>query len=73
MQNSFMDNILKTPREMKKLTETEMIEYDEATTYHICKTITDKKDYKVRDHCHILGRFGGAADRNPNYNILPIG
>ena len=34
----------------------------------ICKRIIDDDEEKVRDHCHITGKFGGAAYWNCNIN-----
>ena len=42
--------------------------YDSTNICHICNTeITDNK--KVRDHCHITGKFRGAAHENCNLNF----
>ena len=40
--------------------------FDEATTCHIC----DKElgEDRVRDHCHITGKFKGAAHNGCNIN-----
>ena len=37
-----------------------------ATVCHICKNGFTKKDYKVRDHCHVTGKYRGAAHNNCN-------
>ena len=74
------DKYITKPKKMKELTEAEQIEFDEATTCHICKKEfkndenDEDKDYKkCKDHCHILGNFRGAAHNscNLNYRISP--
>ena len=40
-----------------------------ATVCHICKNGFTKKDYKVRDHCHVTGKYRGAAHNNCNQSF----
>ena len=35
----------------------------------ICKKLIDANNEKVRNHCHITGKFGGAAHWNCNINF----
>ena len=35
----------------------------------ICKKLIDNNEDKVRDHCHITGKFSGAAHRSCNVNF----
>ena len=35
----------------------------------ICKRLIDNDDEKVRDHCHVTGKFRGAAHWNCNINF----
>ena len=35
----------------------------------ICDKLFDVKDDKVRDHCHITGKYGGAAHWSCNINL----
>ena len=35
----------------------------------ICKKLIDNDEDKVRDHCHVTGKFRGAAHRNCNVNF----
>ena len=35
----------------------------------ICKKFIDNDEEKVRDHCHLTGKFRGAAHRNCNTNF----
>ena len=37
-----------------------------ATVCHICKNGFTKKDYKVRDHCHVTEKYREAAHSNCN-------
>ena len=34
-----------------------------------CKKLTDNDDEKVRDHCHVTGKFRGASHWNGNINF----
>ena len=35
----------------------------------ICEKLFDDDDEKVRDHCHVTGKFRGAAHCNCNINL----
>ena len=35
----------------------------------ICKKLIDNNEEKVRDHCHVTGKFRGAAHWNCNINF----
>ena len=35
----------------------------------ICKKLTDNDEEKVRDHCHVTGKYRGAAHWNCNKNL----
>ena len=64
-------------REKKKitpLTTKEKIHYNEQEICYTCKKEfdkSDKKNYKVRDHCHYTGKYRGAAHNicNLRYKI----
>ena len=46
------------------LTKEEKINYNDQQICYICKKefdTIDKKNYKVRDHCHYMGKYRGAA------------
>ena len=43
------------------ITEEEEKEYQSSNTCCICKKLIDLDDEKARDHCHVTGRFIGAA------------
>ena len=62
------------------LTMEEKINYDDQKVCYICKKefdTIDKKNYKVRDHCHYTGKYRGAAHNvcNLRYKVpkeIPI-
>ena len=66
------DEYIATPKPML-LTATELRSFNNATTCHICtKPLGDDK---VRDHCHIVGSYRGAAHNECNlmYRISKSG
>ena len=57
------------------LTKEEKINYNDQQICNICKKEfdkSDKKNYKVRDHCHYTGKYRGAAHNicNLRYKVL---
>ena len=46
---------------MISLTTEEKIHYNEQEICYICKKEFDKKNFKVRDHCHYTGKYREAA------------
>ena len=48
-------------KKMIPLTTEEKIYHNEQEICYICKKEFDKKNYKVRDHCHYTGKYRGAA------------
>ena len=59
-------NKFKKPKKMVMTREDKMT-YKKATHCHICEEEIDKdKDKKVRDHCHLTGKFRGAAHNKCN-------
>ena len=50
----------------KNMTEDEKINYENATHCHICEKELDKD--KVIDHCHLTGKYRGAAHKECNLN-----
>ena len=76
----FMENILEEvkycKRVMKKyfnkplrMTEENEQEFKKATTCHICDKKYTEKDTRVRDHCHITGKFRGSAHLECNLKL----
>ncbi len=68
--------ILKTNKQMTMSKEDKQ-DYANATKCYICNNEiieNDKKGYKVRDHCHISGKYRGCAHNvcNINYNYKNI-
>ena len=58
-------------KEMIPLTEEEKESYENQKICHICEKEfstdhKDKKNHKVRDHCHYTGKYRGAAHNNCN-------
>ena len=67
-------------KKMISLATEEKIHYNKQKICYICKkefNNNDKKNYKVRDHCHYTGKYGGAAHNicNLRYKVpkeIPI-
>ena len=55
----------------KKLIMTEEEEHllQKRNNCWICKDFINDNEDKVRDHCHLTGKFRGAAHRNFNVNF----
>lgn len=51
---------------MKPLTREEEDAFQSAKICYMCDKGFDKQDVKVRDHCHLTGKFRGAAHSNCN-------
>ena len=67
---------LKFPKKMV-YTKGDEKKHSAATTCHICEQKFNQGEYKVRDHCHITGKYRGAAHEvcNLNYkvpNFIPV-
>ena len=45
------------------------IYFNKVTVYWICEKRIDNDDEKVRDHCHVTGKFRGAAHWSFNINL----
>ena len=59
-------NKFKKPKKMV-MTREDRMTYKKATHCHICEEeIDEDKDRKVRDHCHLTGKFRGAAHNKCN-------
>src|SRR5580765_6235981 len=53
---------------MVNLTSDEWEKFHSATHYHICEKPFEQDDTRVRDHCHLTGRYRGPAHSNCNLN-----
>ena len=51
------------------MSEKEEEEFQSSNTSWICNKLIGDKDEKVRDHCHVTGKFRGAAHWNCNINL----
>ena len=51
------------------MTEEEEHLFQQSNTCWICKKLIDNDDEKVRDHCHVTGKFRGAAHWDCNINF----
>ena len=56
---------IKFPKKMV-LTEEDEVNFEKASKCHICEKLLGKD--KVRDHCHLSGKFRGAAHNGCNIN-----
>ena len=59
-------NILKKEHVM---TKNESGNFKNSTTFWICDNIYIDGDLKLRDHCHVTEKCGGAAHRDSNNNV----
>ena len=62
---------------MAPLTKSQIKEYTKASGCHICFKPFNKKEHKVRDHCHYSGLYRGAAHSSCNLqykipNHIPV-
>ena len=51
------------------MTEKKEYLFQQSNSCWICKKLIDNGDEKVRDHCHITGKFRGAAHWDCNINF----
>ena len=43
--------------------------FQQSNSCWICKKLIDNDEEKVRDHCHVTGKFRGAAHKSCNLNF----
>ena len=60
MKKHFNKNLIMSEKEEQ---------FQSSNTSWICEKLIDNDDEKVRDHCHITGKFRGAAHWNCNINF----
>ena len=76
----FMENMLEEVKYCKKamktffnkplkMTKEDEEEFKKATTCHICDKKYTEKDIRVRDHCHITGKYRGSAHQDCNLKL----
>ena len=68
------EEVAEIKEELKKpipidMTDEELDEYEKATKCWICEESFKNYRKKVRDHCHITGKFRGAAHSNCNLQL----
>lgn len=71
-----IENILKTVQPLQ-MSESEELSFKSSTQCHICNDLFSVTTIKVRDHCHVSGKYRGAACQgcNLNYkqpNFIPV-
>ncbi|XP_071579074.1 uncharacterized protein [Temnothorax nylanderi] len=62
---------------MVEFTEDEKLEFWRATHCHVCQKAFQPEDKRVRDHCHLNGRYRGPAHSRCNLNyrnvyVIPV-
>ena len=76
----FMDNMLEEVKYCKKIMKTffnkplkmtkdDEEEFKKAKECHICDKKYTEKDIRVRDHCHITGKYRGSAHQDCNLKL----
>ncbi|XP_055388367.1 uncharacterized protein LOC129616887 [Condylostylus longicornis] len=64
-----VETVFLCPLPMDKLTEEQNKDFESAKLCHICEGKFDHSDQKVRDHCHLTGKFRGPAHEGCNLNF----
>ena len=52
-----------------KMTKDDVVNLEKATSCHICDKQYTEKDIRVRDHCHITGKYRGSAHQDCNLKL----
>ena len=52
-----------------KMTSNDVAAFDKATQCHICNKQYTENDIRVRDHCHITGKYRGSAHQECNLQL----
>ena len=53
-----------------KMTDDDEQHFKNAKVYHICEKEYSANDKRVRDHCHITGKYCGSAHESCNLNFI---
>ena len=70
-ENEEIQKIIKTQfHERMKITQEQEMEFKRSTSCYICEKKFTKKSIKVRDHCHITGKYRGPAHKNCNLQLV---
>ncbi|XP_068675341.1 uncharacterized protein [Montipora foliosa] len=56
-----------------KMTKDDEEKFQKADKCHICEKKYHKNDVKVRDHCHVTGKYRGSAHKDCNLNFALTG
>ena len=67
-EKKYISKIINQNKNFKKITKQDQENYKNAKVCHICEKKLN--DDKVWDHCHITGKYRGAAHDNCNKNML---
>ena len=78
--HKFMENMLEEVKYCKKImkkhfdkplrmTKEDEEKFEKATTCHTCDKKYTEKDIRVRDHCHITGKYRGSAHQECNLKL----
>ena len=59
MKKNFNKNFIMTEEDL----------FQKSNSCWICKKLIDSDEEKVRDHCHVTGKFRGAAHKSCNLNL----
>ena len=65
----FMEKMLEEVKYCKKMTQYDEEKFKKATECHICNKQYTEKDIRVRDHCHITGKYRGSAHQECNLKL----
>ena len=65
MKKHFNKNLIVTEEEEEEEEE----KYQSSNNFWICKKLINDDDEKVRDHCHVTGKFRSAAHWICNINL----
>ncbi|XP_043479037.1 uncharacterized protein LOC122509227 [Leptopilina heterotoma] len=63
-----LDKRFKNPVPIEVLSREQMADFRFASTCHICNNKIAHGDIKVRDHCHLTGKYRGPAHQDCNIN-----
>ena len=67
--HEFLEDMLEEVRYLKNLIKKEFNKFQKANECHICNKKYTNKDIRVRDHCHITGKYRGSAHQECNLKL----